>query len=67
MKFNQYHDEKVFTITPEFEAHMLALFLEASADANIYGHGWLRVGEDGSLSRINPQDILIAYKQGDAE
>ncbi|EDV9773763.1 hypothetical protein orfRA140_00039c [Salmonella phage RA140] len=34
----------------------------AQVDAEVYGRGWIKVDVNGSLTRINPIDIVITIK-----
>lgn len=34
----------------------------AQVDAEVYGSGWIKVDVNGSLTRINPIDIVITIK-----
>ncbi|QHJ79750.1 MAG: hypothetical protein [Caudoviricetes sp.] len=39
----------------------------ARNDAHNYGAGWVKVGSDGNLERIDPKEIIITYRQEKAE
>ena len=40
---------------------------QAHIDAGDYGHGWIRVDHYGNLERIDPEEIMIMYRQEGGE